>query len=142
MPNLLGSVYQNAKLKLQQYDLNLNVIQTEAFSTEFTTGQIMETEPVAGTVLKKGDTVTLTVSKGPESITVPTFTTMKYEKAKAEAEKLGLTVGKPECRYFDFFAKEGDVLEQSIEPGTQVQAARRSFSRCMAHGAIRPERFG
>ena len=121
MPNLLGSVYQNAKLKLQQYDLNLNVIQTEAFSTEFTTGQIMETEPVAGTVLKKGDTVTLTVSKGPESITVPTFTTMKYEKAKAEAEKLGLKVGKPEYRYFDFFAKEGDVLEQSIEPGTQVQ---------------------
>ena len=121
MPNLLGNVYQNAKLKLQQYDLNLNIIQTEAFSTEFTAGQIMETEPAAGTVLKKGDTVTLTVSKGPESITVPTFTTMKYEKAKAEAEKLGLKVGKPEYRYYDPFANEGDVLAQSILPGTQVQ---------------------
>ena len=121
MPNLLGNVYQNAKLKLQQYDLNLNIIQTEAFSTEFTAGQIMETVPAAGTVLKKGDTVTLTVSKGPESITVPTFTTMKYEKAKAEAEKLGLKVGKPEYRYYDPFANEGDVLAQSILPGTQVQ---------------------
>lgn len=63
----------------------------------------------------------LTVSKGPEKITVPSFVGMTYTKAKEEAEKLGLKVGTPEYRYYDPFASEGDVLEQSISANTQVQ---------------------
>ncbi len=121
MPDLLGNVYQNAKMKLQQYDLNLRVDSDEAFSDEFPAGQVMATDPVRGTVLKKGDSITLTVSKGPEKITVPSFLGMTYTKAKEEAEKLGLKVGTPEYRYYDPFAREGDVLDQSISNNTQVQ---------------------
>lgn len=121
MPDLLGNVYQTAKIKLQQYDLNLNVMREEAFSDEYPAGQIMETQPKLGTVLQKGDTVTLIVSKGAEKITVPTFVGMSYERAKNEAEKLGLKVGSPEYRYYDPTANEGDVIEQSILNGTTVQ---------------------
>ena len=121
MPDLLGNVYQNAKVKLQQYDLNLRVTREEAFSDEFPAGQIMETSPARGTVLKKGDSVVLTVSKGPESITVISFVGMTYTQAKAQAEALGLKVGTPEYRYYDPTAKEGDVIEQSIAPSTTVQ---------------------
>ena len=121
MPDLLGNVYQTAKMKLQQYDLNLRVDREEAFSDEFPAGQVMATDPVRGTVLKKGDSIMLTVSKGPEKITVPRFVCMTYTKAKEEAEKLGLKVGTPEYRYYDPFASEGDVLEQSISANTQVQ---------------------
>ena len=121
MPDLLGNVYQTAKMKLQQYDLNLRVDREEAFSDEFPAGQVMATDPVRGTVLKKGDSIMLTVSKGPEKITVPSFVVMTYTKAKEEAEKLGLKVGTPEYRYYDPFASEGDVLEQSISANTQVQ---------------------
>ena len=121
MPDLLGNVYQTAKMKLQQYDLNLRVDREEAFSDEFPAGQVMATDPVRGTVLKKGDSIMLTVSKGPEKITVPSFVGMTYTKAKEEAEKLGLKVGTPEYRYYDPFASEGDVLEQSIYANTQVQ---------------------
>ena len=121
MPALLGNVYQTAKMKLQQYDLNLRVDREEAFSDEFPAGQVMATDPVRGTVLKKGDSIMLTVSKGPEKITVPSFVGMTYTKAKEEAEKLGLKVGTPEYRYYDPFASEGDVLEQSISANTQVQ---------------------
>lgn len=121
MPDLLGNVYQTAKIKLQQYDLNLNVMREEAFSDEYPAGQIMETQPKLGTALKKGDTVTLIVSKGAEKITVPTFVGMSYERAKNEAEKLGLKVGTPEYRYYDPTANEGDVIEQSILNGTTVQ---------------------
>ena len=121
MPDLLGNVYQTAKMKLQQYDLNLRVDREEAFSDEFPAGQVMATDPVRGTVLKKGDSIMLTVSKGPEKITVPSFMGMTYTKAKEEAEKLGLKVGTPEYRYYDPFASEGDVLEQSISANTQVQ---------------------
>ena len=121
MPDLLGNVYQTAKIKLQQYDLNLTVLREEAFSDEYPAGQIMETQPKLGTVLQKGDTVTLIVSKGAEKITVPTFVGMSYERAKNEAEKLGLKVGTPEYRYYDPTANEGDVIEQSILNGTTVQ---------------------
>ena len=121
MPDLLGNVYQTAKMKLQQYDLNLRVDREEAFSDEFPAGQVMATDPVRGTVLKKGDSIMLTVSKGPEKITVPSFVGMTYTKVKEEAEKLGLKVGTPEYRYYDPFASEGDVLEQSISANTQVQ---------------------
>ena len=121
MPDLLSNVYQTAKIKLQQYDLNLNVMREEAFSDEYPAGQIMETQPKLGTALKKGDTVTLIVSKGAEKITVPTFVGMSYERAKNEAEKLGLKVGSPEYRYYDPTANEGDVIEQSILNGTTVQ---------------------
>lgn len=121
MPDLLSNVYQTAKIKLQQYDLNLNVMREEAFSDEYPAGQIMETQPKLGTVLQKGDTVTLIVSKGAEKITVPAFVGMSYERAKNEAEKLGLKVGTPEYRYYDPTANEGDVIEQSILNGTTVQ---------------------
>ena len=121
MPDLLGNVYQTVKMKLQQYDLNLRVDREEAFSDEFPAGQVMATDPVRGTVLKKGDSIMLTVSKGPEKITVLSFVGMTYTKAKEEAEKLGLKVGTPEYRYYDPFASEGDVLEQSISANTQVQ---------------------
>ena len=121
MPDLLGNVYQNAKVKLQQYDLNLRVTREEAFSDEFPAGQIMETSPARGTVLKKNDSVVLTVSNGPESITVISFVGMTYTQAKAQAEELGLKVGAPEYRYYDPTAREGDVIEQSIAPSTTVQ---------------------
>ena len=121
MPNLQGETYQSAKLKLQQLDLKLNITYTEQFSDEFPAGQVMETTPTVGAALKKGASITMVVSKGPESVTVPTFTGKSYEAAKADAEKLGLKVGKPEYRYFSMFANEGDVIEQSIQPGTQVQ---------------------
>ena len=121
MPNLQGETYQSAKLQLQQYDLKLNVLTEEQFSDEFPSGQVMQTTPAVGAVLKKGATITLVVSKGPESVTVPDFAGKSFETAKAEAEQLGLKVGSPEYRMFYPFADEGDVIDQSIQPGTAVQ---------------------
>ena len=121
MPDLLGSVYQEAKMTLQQYDLSLKVDKVEEFSSDYPTGQVMDTNPARGTALKRGDSITLTVSKGPEKIVVPSFITMSYEKAKAEAEKLGLTVGRPTYTYFNPAASLGSVVDQSIEPNTDVQ---------------------
>ena len=119
MPYLLGNVYQSAKIVLQNYDLRLNVTQSNGFSDEYPAGQIMETIPASGTPLKRGDAVMLVVSKGPEKITVPTFVGMKYEGAKTQAESLGLVVGKPIYQYS--YEPVGQVIEQSISETTTVQ---------------------
>lgn len=119
MPNLLGNVYQSAKIVLQNYDLRLNVTQSNGFSDEYPAGQIMETVPAAGTPLKRGDAVMLVISKGPEKITVPTFVGMMYEGAKVEAEKLGLVVGTPVYEYSG--APVGQIIDQDIDETTTVQ---------------------
>ena len=119
MPNLLGNVYQSAKIVLQNYDLRLNVTQSNGFSDEYPAGQIMETVPAAGTPLKRGDAVMLVISKGPEKITVPTFVGMKYEGAKTQATSIGLVVGTPIYQYSS--APVGQVIEQSISETTTVQ---------------------
>lgn len=119
MPNLLGNVYQSAKIVLQNYDLRLNITQSNGFSDEYPAGQIMETIPAAGTALKRGDAVMLVVSKGPEKITVPTFVGMQYEGAKTQAEKEGLVVGVPVYEYSA--APIGQVIGQSIAETTTVQ---------------------
>jgi len=119
MPNLLGNVYQSAKIVLQNYDLRLNITQSNGFSDEYPAGQIMETIPAAGTALKRGDAVMLVVSKGPEKITVPTFVGMQYEGAKTQAEKAGLVVGVPVYEYSA--APIGQVIGQSIAETTTVQ---------------------
>ena len=119
MPNLLGNVYQSAKIVLQNYDMRLNITQTNGFSDEYSAGQIMETIPAAGTPLKRGDAVMLVVSKGPEKIAVPTFVGMQYEGAKTHAEKVGLVVGVPVYEYST--APIGQVIDQSIAETTTVQ---------------------
>ena len=119
MPNLLGNVYQSAKIVLQNYDLRLNITQSNGFSDTYPAGQIMETMPIAGTPLKRGDAVMLVISKGPEKITVPTFVGMQYEGAKTQAEKAGLVVGTPIYQFAA--APVGQVIYQSIAETTTVQ---------------------
>ena len=121
MPDLLGNVYQNAKVKLQQYDLNLRVTREEAFSDEFPAGQIMETSPARGTVLKKNDSVVLTVSKGPETkpVTVQNYAGLSVDDAALQAENAGLTVGAHQYEY-DATVPEGSVIRQSLAPKTEV----------------------
>lgn len=121
MPNLTGSVYQTAKLQLQQYDLKLNITSSEEFSDDYPAGQIMETIPTAGTVLKRGDSITLVVSKGAESVKVPDFRTLSFEMAKEKAQRIGLSVGTPTYVYFNPTADVGDVVDQSLQPDTEVQ---------------------
>lgn len=49
-------------------------------------------DPEAGTQLHWGDAVTVTVSKGPEMVTVPDITGKKTEEARKILEDLGFEV--------------------------------------------------
>lgn len=100
------------------YDLVIK--QTLEFSDEYNEGYVMATDPVAGETLKKGDTVTLTVSKGPQTTTVPNFVGQNIDKVKAQLESawnLG-TGGKVEL--VDSEEDAGIILWQSISDTTVV----------------------
>ena len=81
---------------------------------------MISTEPAAGEPLRKGDTVLLIVSKGPEKmpLTVPNFVDKPIDDAALEAEGMGLKVMN---HVFQFSSKPaGTVLEQSLPANTVV----------------------
>jgi len=122
MPDVVGKEFQIAKTELSNLHLNLNIMRKETYSPDVPEGQVMQSSPAAGEPLNKGDTVVLTVSKGPEikPLTVPNFVTMHIDDAAQQAEALGLTVGEHQYEFSD--KPEGTVIGQSIQQGTEVQS--------------------
>lgn len=122
MPTVVGMEFLMAKTELGNLHLDLDVQRAEAYSPDVPEGQVMQSSPTAGKPLNKGDTVVLTVSKGPETkpLTVPNFVTMHIDDAAQQAEALGLTVGEHQYEFSD--KPEGTVIGQSIQQGTEVQS--------------------
>ena len=63
----------------------------DVFSDSVPAGDVVSQEPGGGTLFK-GDTVTLTVSKGPELVEVPSVRAQGVDAARAELESLGFQV--------------------------------------------------
>lgn len=122
MPDLTGQTAQEAKVNMNSLknDLGLNV-DTKEESSDVTTGSVIRTEPEAGAALKKGDSVTLVISTGPEKtpVTVISFITLTIDKAKEQAAALGLKVTVKEV---DSDEAAGTVVDQDIAAKTQTYA--------------------
>ncbi len=76
-------------------DLKLDLINVkEEFSDEYEEGCVIEQSPRAGDEVRKGRTVTFTISKGPESSDMPELTNKSSAEAikQLDALKLGLKV--------------------------------------------------
>ena len=83
-------------------------------------GQVMNQAPDAGITLQKGDTVALTVSKGPAAQMMPRLVDLTLEKARDVAKSYSLNLNVTD-RVASPSVAEGFVLSQSIEPGTLFQ---------------------
>ena len=120
MPNLIDTNYQEAKAQLLNMNLGLRVTTVDEFSDTYAEGQVIRTSPETGAELKKGSSVQITYSKGPEqkSVTVPSFVGQSVETAVGQAERLGLQVGQHEYIYSD--EPDGTVIGQSLVATTEV----------------------
>lgn len=121
MVNVLGEDVQNAKVELTNLNLNLNVQIREVYSDEYAAGKVISSTPAAGESIKKGDSILLTVSKGPETkpVTVQNYAGLSVDDAALQAENAGLTVGAHQYEY-DATVPEGSVIRQSLAPNTEV----------------------
>lgn len=90
LPADLGSMTRaEAEAALQNLGLKASDTPTFQYSETAATGRVLDWEPKEGT--RKGDTVTLTVSRGPEPRVLPDLTAMTYDQAAATLQNLGLT---------------------------------------------------
>jgi eukaryotic-like serine/threonine-protein kinase len=69
--------------------LGLQVTTTETFDDKVPVGIVISSSPGPGTSLRKGDTVNLVVSKGPQLFPVPDVTGMKIDRAIQVIERAG-----------------------------------------------------
>jgi serine/threonine-protein kinase len=116
VPDLTGVAVDAAKSQLD--DAKLKLKQDDgAYSDTVPKGTIISFSPPAGTQLKPGDTVTVTVSRGHAPVTVPQVTNLNVNDARNQLQGMQLTVveqDKPSDQ------PPGTVLAQDPAPGTGV----------------------
>ena len=108
----------NAEAALKKLGFNVKV--QEINDDTVAEGQVVKTDPQAGSTLAYGSTVTLYVSKGPEikTVSVPAVVGSDLDSAKSAITKAGLKVGN--ITYRDDSRTKGTVLEVSPSAGTSV----------------------
>jgi len=119
LPNYTNQEYRKVKIALESMGARVTI--KEEFNTVVISGYVMSTSPRPGTVIKSGETVTLTVSKGSE-VTYSSMIDvvgMRGDEAKRKLLNANFIVGSIAKDYSDLY-EEGCVIHQSIAPGTST----------------------
>ncbi|MEZ5115545.1 MAG: Stk1 family PASTA domain-containing Ser/Thr kinase [Candidatus Nanopelagicales bacterium] len=90
VPKVLGTSLSSATKALEK--VGLKATSSEEYSTSVATGLVVSANPTPGTVVKKGTTVALVISKGPPPVTVPNVVGLGADDARAKLEAAGLRV--------------------------------------------------
>ncbi|MET9773869.1 Stk1 family PASTA domain-containing Ser/Thr kinase [Streptomyces sp. NPDC006367] len=116
VPDVTGDDLADAKAELTEAGLKVKVA-AEQVTSEYDKGQVARQTPDAGRRAAEGDTVTLTVSKGPEMVEVPDVVGDSVDDAKRKLEDAGFEV-KEDRGLLGLF---GDtVKEQSVDGGDEA----------------------
>lgn len=100
-------------------DKGFKANRTFEYSIYVTEGQVISQTPTG--VGKKGDTITIVVSAGIQSVQVPSLSNMTQQEASNALASAGLQVGNVTTEYSDNYAA-GRVIRQSVTQGKTVDA--------------------
>ncbi|NLM49248.1 MAG: Stk1 family PASTA domain-containing Ser/Thr kinase [Epulopiscium sp.] len=119
VPDVVDLDYDTAIRMLEEY---FDVSVDSQYSDEVEENHIISQEPEAGTLLKEGDTVKITISLGKEiqTIPVPKVVNLSEEAAVNQLRNSGLNVGSRTYVPSDEVEK-GYVISQSVAPGELVR---------------------
>ncbi|MGW2343507.1 Stk1 family PASTA domain-containing Ser/Thr kinase [Streptomyces sp. NPDC001661] len=116
VPDVTGESEQDAIADLEDAGLKAE-ISTKRVNSEEDKGSIARQSPAEGKQLAEGDTVTLTISKGPVMVEVPDVTGMKVDEAKSRLSAAGFEVEENRGLLGLF----GDTVKsQSVEGGDEA----------------------
>jgi serine/threonine-protein kinase len=115
VPTVVGADQANAEAKLRQEGFRVDTVQKTA---EQPAGQVIGQDPTGGTKAKKGSTVTLTVSAGPQQVSVPQVVGLTVSSARGRLQKAGLDASERE-ENSDSVA-QGRVISVSPTEGQKV----------------------
>ncbi|HZY98337.1 MAG TPA: Stk1 family PASTA domain-containing Ser/Thr kinase [Candidatus Baltobacteraceae bacterium] len=80
---------------------------------------VIDTQPKPGTQVRPGSRITLTVSNGPQPISVPDFRGMSVDNARTQAARLGITLDTSQQAAVNGVPADTIAL-QDLTPGTKI----------------------
>lgn len=118
IPSVKGLTEKEAKTTLE--DAGFEVTVKEEFSDTVENGKVISQSPGANSLGNKGDTITITVSKGKELIKVPNVLNKTKDDAVKTLTDAGLAAGNITEENSDAVAA-GNVIRQGIAADTEVE---------------------
>jgi eukaryotic-like serine/threonine-protein kinase len=119
VPNVLDQPEDSARAELREAGLQAEVV--FAPSSEIEEGNVALQDPGPGEEAPRGSTVTLTVSTGPETVTVPNVVQQGREQAEQTLEDAGFEVEVQTQPVADP-TQENIVLDQDPDGGSEAPA--------------------
>ena len=117
VPSVIGDSEEEAKATLEAAGFDVETRSDYSDSVE--KGKVMIQTPEADTKGKEGDTVTITISLGTETIDVPNVTNKSQSAAQSTLENSGLSAGSISEEPSDT-VKKGNVISSDPAAGTKV----------------------
>ncbi|MFD9636529.1 Stk1 family PASTA domain-containing Ser/Thr kinase [Streptomyces violascens] len=117
VPALIGQSEDAAKKKLSGAGLGVKKVDQQ-FSDTVERGQVMSTDPATGARIRGNGSVTLVVSRGPETAQVPQLDGMPLDKAKSELNKAGFAPGDTSSE-FNESVPQGSVIRTDPAAGVK-----------------------
>lgn len=118
VPDVVNMPSTDAAAAIEQAGLEVGD-QEEVSSKDVQKGNIVSSDPAGGTPVKRGTTINLQVSSGPEQVTVPDISNMTEDEAVKALSDAGLNYSKGDSRSSSSVA-EGHVLSQTPSVGATV----------------------
>ena len=119
VPDVTGATVDAARSQLADAGFVVTLADGR-YTNDVPADHVIRVTPPPGTVLKKGDAVTLVPSLGPPPVDVPTIQGKTLEKARTLVEKAGLTLAVSDRRYDDTVPADV-VISQSPASGQLPQ---------------------
>jgi serine/threonine-protein kinase len=132
-PSVVGQSQPDAEAEIEAVGLTVSVLTAP---NDAPAGEVIAQDPDPGTEMEAGDTVTITVSEGPEEVEMPDVTGQDADSAEAFLEgDYGLTVTQEDgtCA-----APPGTVCDQDPAPGTPVSEGDPAILYVQPGGAFLP----
>ncbi|MBB3157542.1 serine/threonine-protein kinase [Microbacterium proteolyticum] len=117
VPNVVDMSYERAAETLTGQQLT--TARVNESDEDIAAGNVVSTVPEAGTNVAAGQKITLYVSTGPDTATVPTLEGINENEARSSLEAAGLSVGSIR-RQNDPALAEGTVISSNLESGSAV----------------------
>lgn len=116
VPNVAGKSQSDASSILTNAGLKVSV--NESYSSTVAAGKVISQSPASGNSVDKNSTVTITVSKGVQKVTVPNVAGKSQSIAESTLKNTGLKVSVNES--YSNTVAAGNVISQSPSSGSSV----------------------
>ncbi|MCW7945321.1 serine/threonine protein kinase [Streptomyces hygroscopicus] len=117
VPPVLAKTEAQARTRLRKAGLEVRQVK-HAYSDTVLRGTVISTDPAAGTRIRSNDSVTLTLSDGPETVAVPDLKGLPLNEARNRLKRNGLVAGMVTDAFSEDVPK-GQVIGTDPVAGTQ-----------------------